>query len=63
MSNPFEHAADPVLATPLGKLNLRNPLLTASGTCGYGEEYADVIDYRLLGRIHHQERNRAAQNR
>lgn len=49
MTNAYELAADPVLATRLGKLKLRNPLLTASGTCGYGEEYADAIDYRLLG--------------
>lgn len=40
---------DPRLATNLNGLNLRNPVLTASGTCGYGPEYADVLDYRRLG--------------
>lgn len=28
---------------------MRCPVLTASGTCGYGPEYADVLDYRQLG--------------
>ena len=29
----------------LGKgLTLKNPVMTASGTFGYGEEYADFID-------------------
>jgi dihydroorotate dehydrogenase (NAD+) catalytic subunit len=41
--------ADPRLEVDLAGLRLRNPLLTASGTCGYGEEYADVLDYRRLG--------------
>lgn len=49
MSNLYELAADPILSTRLGPLTLRNPFLTASGTCGFGEEYADVVDYRLLG--------------
>ena len=30
-------------------LRLRNPVLTASGTCGYGSEYADVVDHGRLG--------------
>ncbi|MBK8916012.1 MAG: dihydroorotate dehydrogenase [Phycisphaerales bacterium] len=33
----------------IGRLELRNPLLTASGTCGYGPEYAGVLDYSRLG--------------
>jgi dihydroorotate dehydrogenase (NAD+) catalytic subunit len=40
---------DPRLATNLAGLTLRNPVLTASGTCGYGPEYADLLDYRHLG--------------
>ena len=35
----------------IGKLNLKNPVLTASGTFGYGEEFADFIDLGLLGGI------------
>ena len=27
-----------------GGITLRNPVLTASGTFGYGEEFADFID-------------------
>jgi len=30
-------------------LNLKNPVLTASGTFGYGEEFADFIDLSRLG--------------
>ncbi len=40
---------DPRLVTRLGGLTLRTPVLTASGTCGYGPEYADLVDYRRLG--------------
>jgi dihydroorotate dehydrogenase (NAD+) catalytic subunit len=39
----------PVLHTNLAGIQLRTPVLTASGTCGYGPEYADVLDYRRLG--------------
>lgn len=41
--------ADERLAIDLAGVRLRNPVLTASGTCGYGPEYADVVDYRRLG--------------
>lgn len=41
--------ADPRLAVDLAGLRLRKPVLTASGTCGYGPEYADVLDYARLG--------------
>lgn len=33
----------------IGKLKLKNPVLTASGTFGYGEEFADFIDLNRLG--------------
>lgn len=42
-------STDPRLLTDLAGLSLRNPVLTASGTCGYGAEYANVIDYARLG--------------
>ena len=43
-------AAD--LSVDLGRgLCLRNPLLVASGTFGYGVEYADVVDIERLGAI------------
>lgn len=44
-----ETAIDSRLAITLAGLPLRTPVLTASGTCGYGPEYADVLDYRRLG--------------
>lgn len=33
----------------IGGLSLKNPVLTASGTFGYGEEYASFIDINRLG--------------
>ncbi|MDE5629357.1 MAG: dihydroorotate dehydrogenase [Muribaculaceae bacterium] len=37
------------LTTRLGSLELKNPVLTASGTFGYGLEYADFINLEQLG--------------
>ena len=37
------------LSVELGDLKLKNPVLTASGTFGYGEEYADFVDLNRLG--------------
>ena len=37
------------LAVRLGPLALRNPILTASGTFGYGLEFADFVDLSRLG--------------
>jgi len=35
----------------LGGLSLRNPVVLASGTCGYGTEYCDLLDVTRLGGI------------
>ncbi len=35
----------------IGELQLDNPVMTASGTFGYGEEYADFIDITRIGGI------------
>ncbi len=35
----------------IGELHLKNPVMTASGTFGYGEEYADFIDISRIGGI------------
>lgn len=35
----------------IGNLSLKNPVMTASGTFGYGKEYADFIDLSQLGGI------------
>lgn len=39
------------LKVNIGKLELQNPVTTASGTFGYGMEYADFIDLNRLGAI------------
>src|SRR5690606_36164392 len=39
----------PSLAVDLAGLSLANPMMTASGTCGYGYEYADFVDLSRLG--------------
>lgn len=41
----------PKMAVSLGRLKLNNPVMTASGTFGYGEEYAGYIDLNKLGAI------------
>lgn len=52
------------LSVQLGELALKNPIMTASGTFGYGTEYTDFIDLANLGAIivkgttlHHREGN------
>lgn len=37
------------LSVNIGNLSLKNPVLTASGTFGYGEEFSDFIDLNRLG--------------
>lgn len=39
------------LEVEIGRLKLKNPVMTASGTFGYGEEYAEFIDLNRLGAI------------
>ncbi|MBV9468819.1 MAG: dihydroorotate dehydrogenase [Abitibacteriaceae bacterium] len=39
------------LATQLGPLKLQNPIMTASGTFGYGEEIANFMDISHLGAV------------
>ena len=39
------------LSVKIGNLKLKNPITTASGTFGYGEEFADFIDLSQLGAI------------
>jgi dihydroorotate dehydrogenase (NAD+) catalytic subunit len=52
------------LSVNIGQLSLSNPVMTASGTFGYGKEFADFIDLSSLGGIivkgttlHHREGN------
>ena len=38
-------------AIKIGGITLKNPVMTASGTYGYGLEYSDFIDLSKLGGI------------
>lgn len=46
-------AADrpPDLSVRLGPLRLKNPVMVASGTFGYGREYEDFVDLEQLGAV------------
>ena len=39
------------LSVKIGELQMKNPVMTASGTFGYGEEYADFVDLGRIGGI------------
>ena len=39
------------MAVQIGNLRLKNPVMTASGTFGYGEEYSEYVDLNRLGAI------------
>jgi dihydroorotate dehydrogenase (NAD+) catalytic subunit len=39
------------IAVRIGSLELKNPVMTASGTFGYGEEYAEFMDLNKLGAV------------
>lgn len=39
------------ITVEIGKLKLKNPILTASGTFGYGQEFEDFFDPSILGAI------------
>lgn len=52
------------LSINIGKLNMANPVMTASGTFGYGLEFEDFVDLEKIGGIivkgttlHHREGN------
>ena len=53
MPRPSEATPDfkPDLTTNVGGVSLRNPVMTASGTFGYGREYSPVVDLNRLGGI------------
>jgi len=43
--------ADPLLATNLCGIPLRNPIIAASGTFGYGIEFASIVDLNKMGAL------------
>ena len=42
---------NPDLSVTIGKIQLKNPVMVASGTFGFGEEYDDFFDLHQLGAI------------
>ncbi len=42
---------EPKLAVQVGSLSLRNPVIAAAGTFGYGVEFAGIVDLSALGAI------------
>jgi len=53
MSGPSHHKAEikPNLAVNIGGIRMKNPVTTASGTFGFGPEYAPYINLNRLGAI------------
>lgn len=49
--NSTPSGAAPDLSVQLGPLRLKNPVMVASGTFGYGREYADFVDVEQLGAV------------
>ena len=41
----------PELNMDIGGIEIKNPVMTASGTFGYAEEFDDIIDLNRLGGI------------
>lgn len=41
----------PKLSVAIGGMTMKNPVMTASGTFGYGEEYAPFVDLNRIGAI------------
>ena len=48
---PSKKKIKPDLSVNVAGIRLKNPVLTASGTFGYGEEFADIIDLNRLGGV------------
>jgi len=51
MTTPGKNGRRVDLRVRIGPMTLRNPILTASGTFGYGDEYAHVVDLSELGGV------------
>jgi dihydroorotate dehydrogenase (NAD+) catalytic subunit len=49
VNKPVEENATVDMSVQLGSMELANPVLTASGTCGYAFELADFVDLAQLG--------------
>ncbi|NIQ94742.1 MAG: dihydroorotate dehydrogenase, partial [Desulfuromonadales bacterium] len=52
MSNSTENSYKrPNLAVEVAGIKMRNPVMPASGTFGYGEEYEPFLDLERIGAI------------
>jgi dihydroorotate dehydrogenase (NAD+) catalytic subunit len=51
MRESVKEILQPKLAVDIAGLTLKNPVMPASGTFGYGEEYASYIDLNRLGAV------------
>ncbi len=49
--NPKSSIGSPDLSIDFAGIKLKNPVLTASGTFGYGEEFAEFVDLNRLGGV------------
>ena len=49
------------LSVNIGDLHLKNPVMTASGTFGYGLEFADFVNLEDIGGINAELRRPAKQ--
>ncbi len=45
----YSNMVDKPLGVDIGGVRLKNPVMTASGTFGYGIEFAELVDLRRLG--------------
>jgi dihydroorotate dehydrogenase (NAD+) catalytic subunit len=50
-SRPVDQKFDPQIETTIADVRFQNPVWTASGTFGYGKEFAHLIDLNQLGAI------------
>lgn len=50
-ANPGRSPADVDLSVAIGALRFRNPVIAASGTFGYGLEFAQLVDLSTLGGV------------
>ena len=47
----IKYGKQPDLSVNIGGIQLKNPVMTASGTFGYGEEYSSLVDISRLGAV------------
>ena len=48
-TSPRRASGPPYLSVNLAGLQLKNPVIAASGTFGYGIEYEDIVSLQKLG--------------